>query len=355
MKPGQRSATKRATSAGGRGAIVLIAVVALLVGCVAVSFALGPLRVPVGDVIRAIASQLGLIEAGELSQRDISVVWNLRLPRALMACVVGASLAVAGAALQGLFGNALADPGVIGVSSGASLGAVAAIVVGASTLGSWTIPIAAFVGGGLATATIYLLASRDRSGTTATMLLVGIAIGAGCAAVTGFFTYISDSTELELLTFWQMGSLGRINWTQLGAALPAFVIGLTGVFGLARALDLLALGERQARHLGIDVPRVRLLLIIFSALLVGSAVAFAGGVGFVGLVIPHIVRLMIGPGHRWLLPVAAVLGALLIVVADTIARTVDPPLEVPLGLFTAALGAPFFLWLLQSQRPKARL
>ncbi len=241
------------------------------------------------------------------------------------------------------------------MSSGASLGAVGAIVLGVTALGSWTVPVAAFVGGALATAVIYVLAAHDKSGATVTMLLVGIAIGAACGAVTGFFTYIADTAELEQLTFWSMGSLGRADWDDLGAALPVFVVGLVGLLTLSRPLDLLALGERQARHLGVDVERVRLLLVVFAALLVGAAVAFAGAVGFVGLVVPHIVRLMIGPGHRWLLPVAAVLGALLIVVADTAARTVDPPLEVPLGLFTAALGAPFFLWLVRRQRPKGVL
>lgn len=348
---------RRGRMSASRGAefAVLLTAIVLLAAAILGSFAIGPLKLPASDVVHVVAAQLGLADSGDLSRRDIAVVWDLRLPRILMACVVGASLAVAGAALQGLFGNVLADPGVIGVSSGASLGAVAAIVVGADMLGRWTITVAAFAGGCLATAIIYALARGDRSGATTTMLLVGIAIGAACAAATGFFTYISDSTQLEQLIFWQMGSLARVSWPELAPALPAFVIGLIGLLTLARPLDLLALGERQARHLGVDVHRVRLLLIVLGALLVGSAVAFAGAVGFVGLVIPHIVRLMIGPGHRWLLPVAAVLGALLIVIADTAARTLDPPLEIPLGLFTAAIGAPFFLWLIQRQRPKVRV
>ncbi len=346
-----RSGRKFAAASRGPEPYVLLASLALLVTAILTCFVVGPLKLPIGDVIHVIAAQSGLVDYGDLSRRDIAVVWDLRLPRILMACVVGASLAAAGAALQGLFGNVLADPGVIGVSSGASLGAVAAIVVGADVMGRWTVTGAAFIGGCLATALIYALARSDRAGATTTMLLVGIAIGAGCSAATGFFTYISNTTQLEQLTFWQMGSLARVSWAELKAASPAFAIGLAGLFRLGRPLDLLALGERQARHLGLDVHRTRLLLIVLAALLVGSAVAFAGAVGFVGLVVPHIVRLMIGPGHRWLLPIAAVLGAMLIVIADTAARTLDSPMEVPLGLFTAAIGAPFFLWLIRRRRP----
>ena len=157
--------------------------------------------------------------------------------------------------------------------------------------------------------------------------------------------------QLQSLTFWQMGSLGTADWADLAAALPVFVLGLAGMLWLATPLDMLALGERQAQHIGLDVRRTRALLVVCSSLLVGAAVAFAGIVGFVGLIVPHVVRLLAGPRHRWLLPLAAVAGALLVVVADTAARTLDPPSEIPLGLFTASLGAPFFLWLVMRQRP----
>jgi len=199
----------------------------------------------------------------------------------------------------------------------------------------------------------YLLARPGQGSGTATLLLVGIAIAAFCSAVIGFLTYIASESELQSLVFWQMGSLAQADWMDVMAVAPVFVLGTIALLRLATPLDMLALGERQAQHLGLDVKRTRLKLIAFSALLVGAAVAFAGSIGFVGLVVPHVVRLLVGPGHRWLLPVSAVAGALLIVVADTAARTLDPPSEIPLGLFSAALGAPFFLWLVMRQRHRS--
>jgi len=334
------------------GPLLLCVGLALLLLAIVASFATGPLKVAPGTVLQVIGAQLGLVDPAGLSQRDLSVVWNLRIPRALLGALVGAALAMAGASLQGLFGNPLADPGIVGVTQGASLGAVAAIVIGATTLGAWTIPLAAFLGGAGATTLIYLLARAGSSRGTATLLLVGIAVGAGCSAAIGFFTYIADDTQLQSLVFWQMGSLARADWADLLAALPVFVVGALALQRLATPLDMLALGERQAQHIGLDVRRTRIGLIALSALLVGAAVAFAGSVAFVGLVVPHFVRLLAGPAHRWLLPLSAVGGALLIVIADTAARTLDPPAEIPLGLFSAALGAPFFLWLVMRRAPR---
>lgn len=332
------------------GALLLWMLLAVLLAAVLLSFGTGPLKLPPSDVLQAIAVKLGLVDSSSISARDMGVVWQLRIPRALLGALVGASLAMAGVALQGLFGNPLADPGIVGVSQGASLGAVAAIVLGAGTLGAWLIPLAAFLGGAGATTLIYLLARPGRGEGTATLLLVGIAIGAACSAAVGFLTYIASESELQSLVFWQMGSLAHARWNDVAAVAPVFLVGLLALWRLATPLDMLALGERQARHIGLDVPRTRLLLVVFSALLVGAAVAFAGSIGFVGLVVPHLVRMLAGPGHRWLLPLSGVTGALLIVVADTAARTLDPPSEIPLGLFSAALGAPFFLWLVLHRR-----
>ncbi len=335
-----------------RGGLLLLVALLLLVVAIIASFGTGPLKVAPGTVLHVIGAQLGLADPAGLSQRDLSVVWNLRIPRALLGALVGAALAMAGASLQGLFGNPLADPGIVGVTQGASLGAVGAIVLGATALGAWTIPVAAFLGGGAATTLIYLLARAGAARGTATLLLVGIAVGAGCSAAIGFFTYIANDTQLQSLVFWQMGSLAQADWRDLGAALPVFVVGTLALLRLATPLDMLALGERQAQHIGLDVRRTRIALIALSALLVGAAVAFAGSVAFVGLVVPHFVRLLAGPAHRWLLPLSGVLGALLIVIADTAARTLDPPSEIPLGLFSAALGAPFFLWLVMRKAPR---
>ena len=182
------------------------------------------------------------------------------------------------------------------------------------------------------------------------MLLVGIAVGSGCQALTGFFTFIADDQQLQTLTFWQMGSLAKITWPQFFATVPIFAIGLIVLFVSSRALDVLTLGEREAQHLGLNVKRTRLIIIVATALLTGAAVAFAGAIGFVGLVVPHIVRIIVGPGHRGLLPISAIVGAILIVAADCASRVVAPPAEVPIGLFTAAVGAPFFLFLVVRMR-----
>lgn len=331
--------------------IIGIAVLAVLM---VVSVSIGPLRLALGDVWQILLARFGVGDESAFNQRDVSVVWQLRVPRILLGVIVGAALAISGAALQSLFNNPLADPGIVGVTSGASAGAVSAIVLaGAFTTGAaaqWVVPLGAFFSGLLVTLMIYVLARPGRTTGTARMLLVGIAIGSACQALVGFFTYIADDTQLQTLVFWQMGSLGRVTWAQLIAVLPIFALGILLVVRLARTLDVLTLGERQAQHLGLNVKRARLIVILTTALLTASAVAFAGSIGFVGLVVPHIIRFIVGPGHRALLPVSALAGAILIVAADAAARTLNPPSEIPIGLFTAAVGAPFFLFLILREK-----
>lgn len=324
----------------------LVALAALMV----VSVSIGPLRIPLPEVWHILLSGI-TGQDGEASMRDVSVVWQLRVPRILLGVMVGASLAVSGACLQSLFNNPLADPGIVGVTSGASVGAVGAIVlVGSSATTPWTVPLGAFLAGLAVTLLIYVLARPGRTTGTSRMLLVGIAVGSACQAAVGFFTYIADDTQLQNLVFWQMGSLGQVTWPQLVAVAPVFLVGMVLVLCLARTLDVLTLGERQAQHLGLDVRRCRMTVIVTTALLTASAVAFAGSIGFVGLVVPHIMRFVVGPRHRALLPASAVAGAALIVGADAAARVVDPPSEVPIGLFTAAVGAPFFLFLILREK-----
>jgi len=335
-----------------RGQWMLALSAMLLLLAMLASFAVGPLRLPPLEVLQAVGVKLGLVDPAAVSSRDLAVVWQLRIPRALLGAMVGAALAMAGASLQGLFGNPLADPGIVGVSQGAALGAVAAIVLGAASIGGWMIPLAAFAGGALAISLTYLLARPGRATGNATLLLVGIAMAALCSALIGFLTYIATESQLQSLVFWQLGSLASADWRDVLAVAPLFLLGAVACLHLAVPLDMLALGERQAQHLGLDVPRTRRQLVAFSALLVGAAVAFAGSIGFVGLVVPHVARMLVGPGHRWMLPLSGLLGAVLVVVADTAARTLDPPSEIPLGLFSASLGAPFFLWLVLQQRRK---
>lgn len=337
-----------------RGILVISLVAILLLAAMIVAVGVGPLSLNPAEVLRSLAVGMGWADAGDIPASQAAVVWDVRMPRVLLAAMVGACLAIAGASLQGLFGNSLADAGVIGVTSGASLGAIGAIVLGLQFLGTWTVPAAAFVAGMLTTSLIYVLARPGRRGGTVQILLVGIAVTAVAGSVNGFFTYIASSTELEAITFWSMGSLNRASWDSLAAGLPFFVFGAILLVLLAKPLDVLALGERQAQHVGLHVKRTRLLLVIATSLVVGAAVALAGSIGFVGLVVPHIIRLAVGPVHRWLLPISALGGALMIVLADIGARTLNPPSEIPIGLFTGIVGGPFFLWLLARRRTEMR-
>ncbi len=330
--------------------------IAVLVIAVVVSIGTGPISLPPATVLGVLRHEL-LHSGPPLPQLETSVVMDLRMPRVLFGVLTGAALAVSGAALQSLFRNPLTDPGIIGVSSGASAGAVGAIVVlPPLSVGvtAWVVPICAFAGGIVATTLIYALARPATHPGTARLLLVGIAMGSAFSALTGFFTFVADDDELHSVVFWQMGSLGSIDMLRLGVAAPMVLLGLVAMFCTAPSLDLMTLGERQAHHLGVDVNRTRIVIVTTTALLTGTCVAFAGSIGFIGLVVPHIARLLCGPGHRALIPMSAVLGAILIVVADTLSRTIAPPSEIPIGLFTAAMGAPFFL-LLILRSPEVRV
>ena len=271
----------------------------------------------------------------------------------LLSVVVGAGLAVSGAVMQGLFRNPLADPGLVGVSSGAALGAATAIVLGAAlgapaagALGPFLVAAAAFAGGLATTFVVYRIATARGRTSVTTMLLAGIAINALCGAGVGVLVLFADDGQLRDLTFWTLGSLGGATWAALGVAAPLVGAAVVASPWLARALDALLLGEAEARHLGIRTDRVTAVAVTLSALAVAAATAVAGLIGFVGLVAPHLVRLLLGPGHRALLPGSALAGAALLVLADLAARTVLAPAEVPIGIVTAVAGAPFFLALL---------
>ncbi len=293
--------------------------------------------------------------APELS---VSIVQIIRLPRALLAMAVGANLAVCGAILQGLFRNPLADPSLIGVSAGASVGASLMIVLSASLpffhaeFNTFTlVSIGAFSGGLLAVWIVYRTATNDALGTSvATMLLVGIAISALAGSVTGLLEYFSDNEMLRRMSLWRMGGLDGANMTQVSFAYFIVAIQVVMIPNYSRALNTLLLGESQARHLGINVIKLKKHLIVLVAAGVGIAVALAGSIAFVGLVVPHMVRLVMGPDHRHLLPLSMLVGAILLLVSDTIARTVMAPTELPVGLITAFVGAPFFVSLLRMRQ-----
>ncbi|WP_442810861.1 FecCD family ABC transporter permease [Streptomyces sp. Wh19] len=323
---------------------------ALLVCCL-LSAGLGAYSIPLGDVLGSVQHRLGLGGAA-LDRVGESVLWNVRLPRVVLALLVGASLGCAGALMQGVFGNPLAEPGVIGISSGAAVGAVASIALGLSFFGNWTVTVCAFAAGLVTVLLVYALSRSGGRTEVVTLILTGIAVNAFAGALIGLFIFFADNAQISQITFWQLGSLAQATWPKVLAVLPCAVLGLLVAPFHARKLDLLALGERPARHLGVDVERLRIVLVLVVALLTAAAVAVAGIISFVGLLVPHLLRMANGPGHRFLIPGSALGGALVLVVGDLAARTVADPAELPLGVLTALFGSPFFFWLLRRTRRK---
>ena len=284
------------------------------------------------------------------SEQQSAVLFSIRLPRVLLSLGVGAALGLSGAALQGVFRNPLADPGLIGVSSGAAVGAVGSIVLGFTTFGLWSVPVAAFIGALIASAVVFRSAYKNGRVEVVTLVLCGVGVNALCGAAIGMLLSIADDDQLRNASFWQLGSVGGATWDAVKAMAPFVCLAIVALPRLAAQLDLFVLGEREARHLGVRVERTRLIVIGVSALAAGAAVAVAGILGFVGLIVPHLIRLVNGPGHRVLLPASALGGASVLTLADLAARTVVIPREVPLGVMTALIGAPLFLVLLRRTR-----
>jgi iron complex transport system permease protein len=331
---------------------MLAALAVLAVAMAGAGLALGRMRIGLLETLQALAARLGLAAVAIPPQHD-AVLFAIRLPRIVLSLAVGAALAASGAAMQGLFRNPLADPGLIGVASGAALAAVATIVLGDKVLHllnagarPWTLPVAAFAGGLAATMVVHRFGLHDGRASVATILLAGVAINALCGAGIGLLTFIADEQQLRSLVFWTMGSLGTATWKALPLALPLVVVPTILLMRATRALDAFALGEREAGHLGVDTERLKRRLLVLVALCTGAAVSVCGIIGFVGLVVPHLLRLACGPGHRLVLPGAALLGAALLTAADLVARLIVAPAELPIGVVTALVGGPFFLWLL---------
>lgn len=336
---------RRARSVGLVGGLALG-----LVAAVVLSVAVGAVHVRPTQVLAILAQRLGLDIGVTYTPQQEAIVWAIRLPRVLLGVLVGAGLASAGAALQGIFRNPLADPGVIGVSSGAALGAVFAIVLGVAGLGQRALPVAAFAGGLVATLVVYGLSRHQGRTEVVTLVLTGVAVNAIAGAGIGLLTFLASDAQLRSLVFWSLGSLGGATWGVLGAVAPFLLAGLVLLPRFARALDLLVLGEREAAHLGVATERVRIGVIVLAAMTTGAAVAAAGIVGFIGLVVPHLVRLVAGPSHRVVLVASAIGGGIVVVGADLASRTLAVPAELPLGVLTGAMGGPFFLWLLHRAR-----
>jgi len=325
---------------------------ALLLGVVLLSLAVGAVRVPPLALAGSLLEQVGLDVRHKLEPVQQAVLLSIRLPRVVLGILVGAVLATCGAALQALFRNPLVEPGLLGTSSGAALGAVAAIVMDVTLsahLGSLrmlAVPGAAFLGALGATLLAQRLGGGGGRTETARILLAGVAVSAGAGAGIGLLTQMATDAQLRSITFWSWGSLGGASWDVVGAATGPLLVALAMLLREARTLNLLLLGEREAWHLGVDVERLKRRLILAAALGVGAAVSVTGVIGFVGLLVPALLRLALGPDHRRLLGASALLGASLLVGADLLARTASIPAELPVGALTSVLGVPVFIALL---------
>lgn len=337
-----------------RSALVVLAVALAVVMVLAI--VVGPTSIRAGHLVSIALDPSGTWLSAGVPDSERIIFWSLRLPRTTLCALVGAALGAGGAAAQGLFRNPLADPGLIGVSAGAALGAAACIVLAGPLLVSmapWAraaaLPIAAFAAGAVTTTLVVRLGGRADRAATATVLLSGVAINAFAGAMVGLLSHVASDAELRNITFWTLGGLSGASWSKALFTAPFAIVSIAILVRHARSLDVFALGELDARMTGVDVTRLRRMIIVALALGVGAAVAAAGLVGFVGLIVPHLVRLWIGPRHALLIPASALAGATLVVAADGLARTVVAPAELPVGLLTAAIGAPFFLHLLRRE------
>jgi iron complex transport system permease protein len=314
----------------------------------------GQLDVPPSEVLGSLMHKIGL-DIGPLPHhpQGENTLWQVRFPRVVMAALAGACLATAGALMQGVFGNPLAEPGVVGVSAGAAVAAATAIVFELTFAGTWTVAICAFIGGLVTTTLVYVM-SRDGGRTeVVTLVLTGIAINAMTSAGLAFLMFLGDTQAREEIVFWTLGSLNGSRWQYVGVVFPMAVVGIAAAMYLAPKLDLLALGDRAARHVGVDVERLRMSTIVVVAVLTAAAVAFCGIISFIGLIVPHLIRMVAGPGHRLLVPASALGGAVLLVLADLWARTLVAYADLPIGMLTALVGGPFFFWLIRRARRTA--
>ena len=338
----------------GKNINYILFLLILLGGIVILSASLGAVSIPITTTLKIIVSKVfGLkltLDENILSIYE-TILFKVRFARVVLAVLVGIALSVAGVVYQGIFKNPMADPYIIGVSSGAALGATLAAIVfkGFGMLGFSLVPVLAFVG---ATITIFFVYNLARTGTkvpVATLLLAGVAIGALLHAITSFVMVLGGK-DLHFIIFWLMGGFSSKNWDHVMVVLPFLAVGLPLVFYFSRDLNLLLLGEERAQQLGIEAEKIKKILIIVASLLAASAVAVSGIVGFVGLIVPHMVRLVTGPDHKILIPCSALFGASFVVFSDLLARTLMAPTEIPLGVITALFGAPFFIYLLKRSK-----
>lgn len=343
-----------ATAPASRRALVYTLFGLLLVAGVVLSAGIGQLPITPAEVVGSLLRAAGVPNGWAPSDPIIEqTLWQIRFPRIAMSLLVGALLAVAGAVMQAIFGNPLAEPGVVGVSSGAAVGAASAIVFGLATFGAWTTAVLAFAGGLVATLLVYATARSQGRTESVTLILTGIAVNAFGGAVLALLMFAADTASREQIVFWQLGSMNGSRWSEVGVVALVGLVAMSVSVNRARQFDLLALGERTAAHLGVRVEALRILSIVVVALLTGVAVAFVGIISFVGLLVPHLVRMLLGPANRPLIVASFLGGGALLVYADLFARTVVPSADLPIGILTALLGGPFFYVLIRRSRAKA--
>ncbi|SIS15178.1 FecCD family ABC transporter permease [Williamsia sterculiae] len=335
----------------GLGVVVPVGIAALLLVTI-VAAGIGQNEVPPLQVLGSLLHHLHVPWGPLPDQVGEDTLWNVRLPRVMLALLVGAALGCAGAVLQGIFANPLAEPGIIGVSSGAATGATGVILVGGLGVAGYAVAGGAFLGGLVTTALVYLMSRSAGRTEVITLILTGIAVNAFAGGLIAFFTFRAAPTARDQIVFWQLGSLNRASWDQVYLVVGFVVIGAVASLVIARQMDLLALGEYSARHLGVDVERLRRIAVVVVAVLTAAAVAFCGIILFVGLVIPHLMRMVVGPTHRVLIPASLLAGAVLLVLADLAARTIVGYADLPIGMLTSLVGGPVFLLLLRRTRSR---
>ena len=330
-------------------------VLVLIILCI-ISLGYGPVKISLSQITNVLLYNLNLIDLADINsfnQIHNTVLINIRFPRMILAILVGVGLGTSGAILQGLFRNPLVDPGFIGVSSGAAVGAMIAIMFSSiisSYLNPFLLPVLAMSGAFITTILIYKMSKISNKTNIMVMLLSGIAINALAGAIIGFFVSISTDAELRSFTFWTLGGLDSANWQLVAIMFLIIMSSYCIIHSFIDRMDVFMLGDSEAQHLGIDIEKLKKTIILISSIMVGISVSFCGMIGFIGLVTPHLIRLFIGPNHKYLIPGSALLGAVILLVSDLISKTIMSPAQLPIGVVTSAIGAPFFIWLIINQK-----
>jgi iron complex transport system permease protein len=342
--------------------LILISLFVLLIVVMIISACIGAVQIRLAELLSIIAYHSGIDKQANYLPQQEAVLFAIRFPRVLLGVLVGAGLGISGASLQGLFRNPLADSGLIGIASGASLFAVMMIVLETTifiqiqeALGYYALSLAAFFGACITTFVIYRISVHQGKSDITTLLLGGIAINALSGSLIGLMTYMATDEQLRNITFWNLGSLGGASWKAVGTILPFIVIPVVVLPFMGKSLNAFALGESQARHMGVNTAFIKRIVIVLATMAVGSSVAVSGIIGFIGLIIPHIIRMAFGSDHRLLIPASAILGAAVLTLADLISRTIVAPAELPLGIVTALLGSPIFIYIVVNQKRRTQL